>query len=184
MSGERRPGYNGGPTQIRQLFKNHFGESWMPCLAGFARNMRRVRLPRLCAAAVVSFVTALACGADHPLDPLDRAELETAVDVLKASGKVNSGSSYSLIELREPPKEEVLTYQPGAELRREAFVVVYERAANRTYEAVVDVRNSKLISWKNVPGVQPSFLEDDALILQQAVRADPRWQEAMRRRGI
>jgi primary-amine oxidase len=156
----------------------------MPCVAGFARNMRRVRLPRLCAAAVVSFFTTLACGADHPLDPLDKAELQTAVDVLKASGKVNSGSSFPLIELREPPKEEVLTYQPGTAFRREAFAVVYERAANRTYEAVVDVKDRKLISWKNVPGVQPSFLEDDALILQQAVRADPRWQEAMRRRGI
>src|SRR5271157_2945819 len=60
-----------------------FGESWMPCVADFARTMRRVELPRLCAAVVLSFVTTLACGADHPLDPLDQAELQTAVDVLK-----------------------------------------------------------------------------------------------------
>ncbi len=129
-----------------------------------------------------------ACGgalaADHPLDPLDKDEIQTAVEVLKADAKLSESSRFSLIALHEPPKNEVVGFKPGSELRREAFAVIYERVRNKTSEAFVDLKNKKLLSWRDVPGVQPSFLEEDAQILREVVRADPRWQEAMRKRGI
>ena len=39
-------------------------------------------------------------------------------------------------------------------------------------------------SWKAIPGVQPSYLIEDTKITENAVRSDPRWQEAMRERGV
>ena len=45
-------------------------------------------------------------------------------------------------------------------------------------------RKRTLLSWKTIPGVQPSFLLEDAEILQHAVRIDPKFPEIMRRRGI
>ncbi len=125
-----------------------------------------------------------AFAADHPLDPLSQDEIRATVGILKASGKITPASRFSLITLDEPPKDEVLNFKPGSDFRREAFAVVYERAGNRTSEAVVDLRSKKLLSWRDVPGVQASFLEEDAKILQEVVHADPRWQEAMRKRGI
>lgn len=120
----------------------------------------------------------------HPLDALSKDEILATVDVLRAGGRINESTRFSLIELKEPSKDEVAAFRIDAPLRREAFVVAYERASNRTFEAVVDIKAKALVSWKEVPGVQPSLLEDDAKILEKAIRADVRWQEAMKKRGI
>jgi primary-amine oxidase len=120
----------------------------------------------------------------YPLDSLSKQEILETVDVLRTAGKTREDSRYSLIRLQEPPKEDVLGFTLGSPLHRQSFVVVYERAANQTFEAVIDLAKRSLISWKNIPGVQPSFLEEDAEILQKAVRADPRFAEIMQRHGV
>src|SRR6185369_13562704 len=61
----------------------------------------------------------------HPLDPLSKGEIALAVEVLNANGKTNRDSRFPMIALHEPPKAEVLGFNPGAAMRREAFVVVY-----------------------------------------------------------
>jgi primary-amine oxidase len=120
----------------------------------------------------------------HPLDSLSREEIAAVVEVLKSSGKTNDASRYATIVLREPPKAEVLAFKPGSSFRREAFVVVYERAVNKTFEAVIDLNKKSLLSWKEIAGVQPAFLIEDFLLVQQVVQNDPQWQAAMRKRGI
>lgn len=135
-----------------------------------------------CAAAPESIPVAAA--PTHPLDPLTLAELESAVSVLRAEKKIEDDSRLPLLVLREPPKEEVLAWKPGAPLRREAFAVVLDRAKNRTSEAVIDLARRRVASWKEVPGVQPSVLNEELEKVPDLVRADPRWQAAMRRRGI
>jgi primary-amine oxidase len=122
---------------------------------------------------------------DHsPLAPLAKDEILAAVQILKQAAKVSNDSRFSLITLREPSKHEVLDPRPGSGPGREAFVVVYERNSNQTFEAIVDLSSRRVSSWKEIPGVQPSFLTEDAKIVEEAVRADPRWQNAMRKRGI
>ena len=120
----------------------------------------------------------------HPLDPLSREEITATVDILKSNGKVNDDSRFSTIVLREPLKAEVLAFKLGSAFRREAFAVVFERAANKTFEAVVDLNKKTLLAWKEVPGVQPTFLVEDFLLTQQIVQNDAQWQAAMRKRGI
>ncbi len=120
----------------------------------------------------------------HPLDPLSKEEITATVEVLKANSKVNQESRFSTIVLKEPPKTEVLNYKAGNAFRREAFAVIYERAANKTFEATVDLNKKSLISWKEIAGVQPTFLIEDFLLTQQIVISDPLWQAAMRKRGI
>ncbi len=157
----------------------------MQLCSGVAFKFRRLPSPIVLWTLAVALISPTRFyAADHPLDPLSRDEIRATVEVLKSSGKVSDASRYSLVELREPPKEEVLGFRAGGDFRREAFVVVYERDLNQTFEAVVDVKNRKLLSWRNIPGVQPSFLMEDTTIVTQAVRADPRFQEAMRKRGI
>ena len=41
-----------------------------------------------------------------------------------------------------------------------------------------------MLSWEHVPGVQPAIVLDEFFECEAAVRADPRWQEAMRKRGV
>src|SRR6266481_8435023 len=119
-----------------------------------------------------------------PLAPLAKDEILAAVQILKQAAKVSNDSRFSLITLREPSKHEVLDPRPGSGPGREAFVVVYERNSNQTFEAIVDLSSRRVTSWKEIHGVQPSYLTEDTKIVEDAVRADPRWQEAMRKRGI
>jgi primary-amine oxidase len=120
----------------------------------------------------------------HPLDPLTKPEITAAVQLLKLAGKVTEHSRFPVLVLHEPPKAEVLKFVPGGPMRREAFVVVYERASNKTFEAVVDLRGQQIVSWKEVLGVQPPDMMEDFQLVDAIVRADPRWQEAIQKRGI
>jgi primary-amine oxidase len=120
----------------------------------------------------------------HPLDPLTGAEITSAARLLQAAGKVNDRSRFSTIVLHEPPKAEVLRHRPGTDFRREAFAVVYQPDVNLTYETVVDLRGREIVSWEKIPGVQPAVMAVEFDTVQAVVRNDPRWQQALRKRGI
>lgn len=120
----------------------------------------------------------------HPLDPLSKDEIALAAKVLKDAGRATAASRFQTIALNEPPKSEVLDFKPGDAFRREAFVIVYERAANKTFDSVVDLRSQTVKTWREVPGAQPSFMLEDIFIVQTVVRSNPEWQAAMRKRGI
>jgi primary-amine oxidase len=120
----------------------------------------------------------------HPLDPLNEAEIAAAVATLRAENKVTENSRFYNLTLHEPPKSEVINFKPGTAFRREAFVGIYDRAANQTFEAVVDVRAKKVISWKEIKGVQPMMMGEDFELATSIANSDPNWQEALRKRGI
>ena len=67
---------------------------------------------------------------------------------------------------------------------RRAFVTMYDGAAKLIYEAVVDLGARVIDSWKPVPGRFPSYLVEHMTGVEEVVRDDPRWQEAMRKRGV
>ena len=138
----------------------------------------------LCWWAAAAAMAAGAPGLSHPLDPLTKQEIAEAVELLKSSGRVGNSIRLPMIALREPPKEEVLSYQPGAEMRREAFLAVYDAETNRTFEVIVDLKKGSILSWEEIPGVQPPYMPEETRLVTRIVRSDPQWQEAMRKRGI
>jgi primary-amine oxidase len=138
---------------------------------------------------VIAFLLILAVNAaaatspPHPLDPLSQNELATTVAVLKAAGHVDQNTRFVFLSLREPDKAAALKWQPGASAIRETFAMIKQGA--HSFEAVVDVTQSKLVSWREIKGVQPALLVYDELnSLNDILRADPRWQAAMRKRGF
>jgi primary-amine oxidase len=120
----------------------------------------------------------------HPLDPLTSDEIKAAAGVITALPQFPPGSLFSTIVLKEPQKKEVLSYKSGAPVGRQAFAVILDRKGNRTFEALVDLKAGRLISWEHVRGVQPLVMESEFEALPDIVKADSRWQEAMRKRGI
>jgi Cu2+-containing amine oxidase len=60
----------------------------------------------------------------HPLDPLSAAELQLAVQTLKAEKKLPEHVLFAAIVLHEPAKEFVLAWKPGDAVPRAAFLVV------------------------------------------------------------
>ena len=143
-----------------------------------------LRKRALLSALVIVMLTAVSQAAEHPLDPLSKQEITDTIDVLRAAGKITQASRFPIISLHEPAKDEVLHFQPRTAFRREGFVVVYEHATSKTFEAIVDLNKKTLVTWKEVPGVQPMYMNEEIDIADKTVHADPRWVEAMRKRGI
>jgi primary-amine oxidase len=127
-------------------------------------------------------VSVSAQSAKHPLDGLTAPEHWAILDALRASGHTDKNTRYPLITLREPPKNEVLQWKPGESLRREAFV--YVKQGSKAFEARVDIAGRKVTTWNEIPGAQPSLVEDELTAAEEAVTENPEWQAAMRRRGI
>jgi primary-amine oxidase len=119
----------------------------------------------------------------HPLDPLTASEIIAAVGVLRRHPDVPPGALFPVVALNEPPKAEVLAHSAGSPFRREAFAVVFDRPGGRTLEAVVDLRG-RTVALRHLPGAQPAITFEELDGIPDLVRADPAWQEAMRRRGL
>jgi len=123
-------------------------------------------------------------GVRHPLDPLTAEEIEAASRILKQDRGLAVSARFVYITLREPAKDAVLRHRQGEAVEREAHVVLRERAACRTYEAVVSITTGQVRLWRELPGVQPAIMLEEFMATEAAVKKDARWQEAMRRRGV
>ena len=120
----------------------------------------------------------------HPLTSLTEVEISTAVSIIKSKKTLSEMAAFPLIALQEPDKEEVLNFTPGKVFGRKVFLVIYERSQNKTFEGIVDLRSRTLSSWKEIASVQPAIVNSEYELATQVVKADPRWQKAMQRRGI
>jgi primary-amine oxidase len=123
-------------------------------------------------------------GIPHPLDPLTADEIARAWEILCAQAAVGPRPRVVSIALREPAKETVRGHRPGDAVERAAFAVLMDCEAGKTYEAMVSLTDKKVVSWEHIPGAQPSIVFDEFVEGEAAVRADPRWQDAMRKRGV
>ena len=122
--------------------------------------------------------------AGHPLDPLSAEEIRLAVAVLRRDRGVGPGWRFGMIELREPPKREILGFQAGDALEREADVVCWSRDDGRTYKARVSITGDRVVAWEHQPGRQANFTMDEYYACHEALKKDPRVIEVLRRHGV
>ena len=120
----------------------------------------------------------------HPLDPLTAEEIAEASAILKSQRTLGPRTRFETVVLREPDKDVALAHQAGDPIRREAFLVVLDNDAAATYEAVVSLDARRVVSWEHIPGVQPRVMFDEFIECEAAVRADARFQAAIKKRGI
>jgi primary-amine oxidase len=130
--------------------------------------------------------------APHPLAPLTAAEIEAASAAVKAAKSLKDTARFVYISLYEPAKHDVIAFENGAAPAPDRLVkvVLRERAERATYEGLVRLPTggaaeaAEVIDFKRVPGVQPSVMLEEFLAAEDIVRMDPRWQQAMRKRGV
>jgi len=121
----------------------------------------------------------------HPLDALSSAELEEAAQILRTEKNLGDTARFVSISLHEPDKITVAAFQPGLATKRQAFVVMLDRASQYASEAVVDLIGKSVVSWKQLPkGIQPSIMLDEFFEVERAVRRHPEFLAALQRRGI
>ena len=122
--------------------------------------------------------------ATHPLEPLTAEEVAAATALLKEARGLAATARFVFVHLHEPTKTALAGWSPESPLPREAEIVLYERGERMLYEAVVSLTERTVLSWRARPGVQAPVMAEEFFATEDIVRADERWQEAMRRRGI
>lgn len=120
----------------------------------------------------------------HPLESLSGSELERTAAVLTAEHDIDGGWRYASIILAEPPKRDVLAWSEGQSLPRRSLAVLWEKASNRTFEAVVDLDEDRVVSFTHVPDVCPNFTVDEYHDVDAMLKEHEATAEALAKRGI
>lgn len=122
----------------------------------------------------------------HPLAPLTPGEIAAAVAILRANQARSEHFRFVMVRLHEPSPEMVASYKPGDTFPREVFVVLLDKTPGQgaAYEAVVSLREERVASWKRIVDGQPSLTFEEFFASEDAIKADPRFQQALARRGI
>lgn len=120
----------------------------------------------------------------NPLDPLSADEIQTTFTVIEHAKNLADGTFFPVVKLSEPAKSDVLAWSPGQPFGRKAFANVFDRGANKLYEAVVDLKSKQLVSWTLKPGAQPAVFGTEWGDADSLVHAYAPWKKAMRDRGI
>ena len=145
------------------------------------RHLRRVIVHLGIMLAAFSLAATASAAEPHPLDPLSAKEIADTISVIAAQGRVNRATRAAIVTLKEPSKQQVLRWKQGDPVSRKAFTVL--RVDGETVEAVVDLESKTLERWTLVPGAQPAIQSSEWAAAQRLVKADQRWQAAMRARG-
>lgn len=124
--------------------------------------------------------TEVEAAVDHPLDPLTPAEIDDARSILESERDVDDAIRYVKIVLDEPSKAE----RREESVERRAFVILRDPVEKTTYEVVVSLDESTVVSWENVEGVQPSITLEEFDACEEAVKANEEWREAVAKRGV
>src|SRR5581483_11014318 len=110
----------------------------------------------------------------HPLDPLTADEIAAAGAILKRERSLAESARFVYVTLREPSKQDVLGLKKGASLDRQAAIVLRERAERKTYEAIVSLTQDRVVSFREVEGVQPPIMLEEFMAADELVKKDPR----------
>lgn len=124
----------------------------------------------------------------HPLDPLTSEEINLVTSIVKNKSNLGKFLLFETITLIEPPKNQVISFSLGDEIRRKAFVVALNYKEEKLYELDIDISNEKILRCDHKPGVQPAFifgdLEMDFNEWESKMKYDPLVVDALKKRGI
>lgn len=124
--------------------------------------------------------------AQHPLEPLTPQEIEHAIAILRELKNLDEQVRFVAVTLNEPAPETSLTFRPGDAVPREAFIVLLDKKQDpaAVYEAVVNISEQTVPRFEHIEGMQSSIIFDEFVECEEIVKANPRFIEALAKRGI
>src|SRR3954470_24567495 len=122
----------------------------------------------------------------HPLDPLDAAEIARAVAIARSAPGLSDRVRVIFVEAREPEKAAYLAWRDGGPaIPRAAIVTLNDCGRGRGLIVDVDLEGDRLVEVTELgDGVQPAISGDEFWVAADVMRADPRFREAIAKRGI
>ena len=119
--------------------------------------------------------------AAHPLDGLTGEEISRATQILRDSGEADEQTLYPLIELKEPPKSEVLAFD--GENAPDRRVIVDYATPEGFRRATVNLTSGEVEDTAPTEG-QPMVLFDEFLSAMKIAVADDRMVAGLEKRGV
>jgi primary-amine oxidase len=158
----------------------HTAKEW---IVAFTTALTRNRTTITIAAAL--FLTSPAgAAARHPLDPLSAGELATIRTILAQSERFSTGTKYEWIQLEEPSKQAVKSFNSISDLPRHASVIAIDFSNGKITRAILDLNAKKIDSLIDLRDSQPGISPADAELVRAIVDSDPNIKSALTRRGL
>ena len=129
-------------------------------------------------------VQTVALSVRHPLDPLSALEITRAGEIIRAHFDWGDDLRVETIDVEEPDKELVRAYVPGAPFPRIARFNIYRRGVMGVWQGRADLASGELLSKTFRPDARAMVAVEEVLLIEKTVKADPRFREALRRRGL
>ena len=117
----------------------------------------------------------------HPLDGLTGAEITRTTEILREAGEATEETLYPLIELKEPPKDQVLAWQEGDELDRR--VIVDFATPEGFKRATVNLTQGTVEESAPTEG-QPMVLFGEFMKAMEVALSDERMVAGLEARGV
>jgi primary-amine oxidase len=128
--------------------------------------------------------TGTAGGLPHPLDPLSAAEIGRATAIIQQHFPWGTDLRVETIDIEEPPKELVRGYVPGTPFPRIVRFNIYRRGVMGVWQGRADLGTGDVLGETFLPDARAMVAVEEVLLIESTVKQDPRFREALRRRGL
>ncbi len=122
--------------------------------------------------------------ASHPLDPLTAAEIARAAAIIRAHFDWGADLRVETIDIDEPAKDVVRGHVPGTPFARIARFNIYRRGQMGVWIGRADLEAGEVLDTKFRADARAMVAVEEVLEIEKTVKADPRFREALRRRGL
>jgi primary-amine oxidase len=123
----------------------------------------------------------------HPLRRLGADEIRRARELLAGNGLVGEHTRFAYLGLEEPPKAEVLAFRDGQVVDRRVRAILLDTASGGATDVVASLTRGTVDAAAELDTAregQPPIMLEDLVAVDEIVKADPGWREAMARRGV
>ncbi|MDE3086725.1 MAG: primary-amine oxidase [Acidobacteriota bacterium] len=123
--------------------------------------------------------------AAHPLEPLTAEEISAAVGLVLADPRFDEEQTrFAYVGLSEPAKDVVEAHVPGAPVDRAVHLVLTVGPDAHVVEVDASLSEGGLRGVREVEGVRPGLLFEEAFGAIVALETNPEWVAALARRGL
>ena len=111
-------------------------------------------------------------------------EIARATAIIRAHFPWGDDLRVETIDIDEPEKELVRNHVQGTQFPRIARFNIYRRGVMGVWQGRADLESGEVISETFRADARAMVAVEEALLIEKTVKADPRFQEALRRRGL
>ena len=122
---------------------------------------------------------------EHPLEQISAEEINNAVKLCRSFDGFDENALFVNISLVEPDKEFIRGYKQGDDCPRNLKIRGIDSNEDGGFVAIVDLQTNQVKSLDRVSkNAQVTYSMTEVFMTQELTKADERYQEALKRRGI